>query len=335
MKTRFPFGVAVLLLGAAAAVGLADGPPETRSPLFSNGNFTKVDAANWPVDWPRPDGVTFGKEGDTPFLRLQSAKAGQMVSLYRRADLPTPPPAGLEVRLRVRHADIQSGQQPWHDGRVIAHFKNRAGRVLKPEPPVPSFRGSSTGWVDRTYFVPVPVSAASFEIMPCLFQTARGTLDVAQCLVLPATAEQLAAARPKVTPSETLVPAQPESLPPVLRVAGKQLQTADGKAVWLQGLCVDSLEWSAAGEKIAQSIPVAVEQWKANVIRLPVRDDFWFGRGKFQGKDGGLAYIPGSATGRARCWQRQRSIRSSSAKSAARRTGRASSSSRPRVALKT
>ena len=36
-----------------------------------------------------------------------------------------------------------------------------------------------------------------------------------------------------------------------------QLQTADGKVVWLQGLCLDSLEWSGKGEHIEQSIPVA------------------------------------------------------------------------------
>jgi endoglucanase len=63
------------------------------------------------------------------------------------------------------------------------------------------------------------------------------------------------------------------------------------KSVWLQGLCVDSLEWSAAGEKLDRSIPVAIEDWKANMIRLPVKDHFWFGRGPWQNaKEGGVKY---------------------------------------------
>jgi hypothetical protein len=78
-------------------------------------------------------------------------------------------------------------------------------------------------------------------------------------------------------------------LPPELRVAGNQLQTADGKAVWLQGVCVDSLQWSATGDHLLQSLPVAVEQWKASIIRLPVNDEFWFGRGQWQ-RDKGAYY---------------------------------------------
>jgi hypothetical protein len=86
------------------------------------------------------------------------------------------------------------------------------------------------------------------------------------------------------------VPEKDSKLPPELHVAGNQLQTPDGKAVWLQGLCVDSLEWSAGGEHIAESIPVAIEQWKSNVIRLPVKDNFWFGHGPYQKNDGGIGY---------------------------------------------
>jgi endoglucanase len=284
------FSVVLLFLGLTAAISLAETPKEERPSLLRNGDFEKVDANDWPVDWPHAEGVTGEKEGESRFLRLRSSRPGQMVLVYRRADLPSPPPPALEIRLRVRYSDIQPGEPMWHDGRVMAHFKSRAGRTLKPEPAVPEFRGSSDGWVDRSYFVPVPAGAAYLEIMPCLFQAAGGTLDLARCLVLPATKEQLAASRPRVIPSETIVPANEAPSPPELRVAGNRLQTPEGQAVWLQGLCVDSLEWSATGERIRQSVAVALEQWHANVIRLPVREDFWFGRGPHQGKDGGLGY---------------------------------------------
>ena len=36
---------------------------------------------------------------------------------------------------------------------------------------------------------------------------------------------------------------------------------------------------------------MAIDQWKANVIRLPVKDNFWFGHGPWQKPgDGGMAY---------------------------------------------
>ena len=283
-------GIVALILGLAAAVAPAAGPPKAAESLLNNGDFAKVDARGWPVDWPRVDGATWEKEGDARFLRLRSSKPGQMILLFRRADLPSPPPVGLEIRLRVRYQGIKPGEKAWYDGRVMANFKDKAGRVLKPGPTVPAFRGSSAGWVDHTYFVKVPVSAAYLEIMPCLFQPAAGTLDLSRCQVLPASAAQLAAAHPAGVPSKTVVPAKRASLPAELRVAGNQLRTPDGKVVWLQGLCLDSLEWSAVGENIAKSIPVAIDDWKGNVIRLPVKDNFWFGRGPHQKKDGGLGY---------------------------------------------
>jgi hypothetical protein len=279
-----------LLLGLTAAVGLARGPAKDPPSLLSNGSFEKLDGKGWPVDWPRPDGVTWEKEDDTSFLRLHCSRPGQMILLYRRADLPSPPPVAQEIRLRLRHTGLMPGEKVWHDGRIMGHFRSKNGRILKPEPTVPAFRGSSKGWLDRSYFVKVPVSAAYLEVMPCLFQPAAGTLDLARYLVLPATAEQLAAAGPPVVASETVVPEKGAPLPAELRVVGNTLQRPDGKAVWLQGLCIDSLEWSAAGEKIDRSIPVAIDDWKANVIRLPVRDDFWFGRGPHQKKDGGRGY---------------------------------------------
>ena len=259
---------------------------------MSNGTFTlDADGDQWPDGWPHPEGATWEKDGNVRFLRLRSSKPGQMVMLYRRIDLPKPAPAALEVRLRLRHTDVKAGEKQWYDARVMANFKDQAGRVLKPGPQTPNFRGSSKEWLDRVYLAQVPVGAAYFEIMPALFQPAAGTLDVARCEVFAATAEQWAATQPKIVPSEPLAAAKQKSWPPELRVAGNQLKTADGRTVWLQGLCVDSLQWSAAGEHLQQSIPVAIEQWKANVIRLPVTEQFWFGRGKGQKADeGGLAY---------------------------------------------
>ncbi|HPO91110.1 MAG TPA: cellulase family glycosylhydrolase [Victivallales bacterium] len=74
-----------------------------------------------------------------------------------------------------------------------------------------------------------------------------------------------------------------------LHVSGNKIITSDGEEVWLQGLCIDSLEWSATGDNVLKSVIVAIDEWNANVIRLPVKDDFWFGKGKWQ-NDGGVFY---------------------------------------------
>ncbi len=259
--------------------------------LLENGTFkTDSKSAVWPDGWTRPEGSTWETEGDSRFIRLHSSKPGATVLVYRSVNLPSPPPPALEVHLRVRHTDIKRGKNAWFDGRIMGHFKNADGKVLKPEPSSPSFNGTSKGWVDKTYVVKVPASARTLELMPCLFQAESGTLDIARLEVFAATADQLPKPEP-IIPSTTITPANPASLPAELHVVGPEIQTKDGKAVWLQGLCVDSLEWSAGGEKILQSIPVAIDQWKSNVIRLPVREHFWFGRGPWQKKgDGGLTY---------------------------------------------
>jgi hypothetical protein len=66
-----------------------------------------------------------------------------------------------------------------------------------------------------------------------------------------------------------------------LKVSGNQLVTLEGAKVWLQGVNVVPLAWSPTGEgQVLWSIHVAIDDWKANVIRLPVQDSFWFGKGR-------------------------------------------------------
>jgi endoglucanase len=88
------------------------------------------------------------------------------------------------------------------------------------------------------------------------------------------------------------VPAEPpqrDRWPQELRVKGNQVLTGDGNPIWLQGVNVVSLEWSAGGEQVMKAALVATEQWNANIIRLPVAQKWWFGKGPGQ-KDGGAGY---------------------------------------------
>ena len=283
MKRASILTVVAALMFRAVAWGA---PPEPG--LLSNPDFSAdQNGDDWPDDWPRGQNLTWQAENAGHFLRLRAAADRQMVLVYRRVDLPSPPPAALEVRLRVRYADIQHGKENWNDGRFMGHFKNATDRILRPEPGLPNFLGSSAGWVDLTRVIKVPKGATYLEFMPCLFEAASGSLDLAVCQVFPATAYLLP--DPPILPSTTLTPAKGAVLPPELHVASNQLQTADGKVVWLQGLCVDSLQWCVSGENIDKSIPAAIDEWKANVIRLPVTEKYWFGRAPEQ-HDGGAAY---------------------------------------------
>ena len=73
-----------------------------------------------------------------------------------------------------------------------------------------------------------------------------------------------------------------------LHVDGTQL-VENGQVVRLQGLTIPSFEWSNEGEFVFRSTRVALEDWHANCVRLPVCPDRWFGKAKGQ-KDGGEDY---------------------------------------------
>jgi len=76
---------------------------------------------------------------------------------------------------------------------------------------------------------------------------------------------------------------------PELHIAGRQVLAADGREVWLQGVNIVSLEYTLTGQHVAEAIQIAIGDWKANTIRLPVKDTYWLGRDPAQ-KDGGAAY---------------------------------------------
>lgn len=80
------------------------------------------------------------------------------------------------------------------------------------------------------------------------------------------------------------------SHPSPLHVDGNRLLTADGREIWLQGLALPGLEWRNGGAKIRETLAAALGDWCANCIRLPVREDFWFGQDESTAADGGAAY---------------------------------------------
>lgn len=74
---------------------------------------------------------------------------------------------------------------------------------------------------------------------------------------------------------------------PMLKVAGNRLTTSSGQAVRLHGVNLPSMEWGQ-GENLSNSLNASVE-WGANIIRLPLSQDRWFGHTS-ESEDGGIHY---------------------------------------------
>jgi hypothetical protein len=80
------------------------------------------------------------------------------------------------------------------------------------------------------------------------------------------------------------------SAPLPLKVVGHQLLDSGEHPVRLRGVNCASLEWSNDGEgHILRTLDVAVTEWRANLIRLPLSQDRWFGKAPEQ-QDGGASY---------------------------------------------
>ena len=76
-----------------------------------------------------------------------------------------------------------------------------------------------------------------------------------------------------------------------LHVVGNHLEDSAGRVVRLQGVNIPSMEWVPTGDHVMQSIAKATGEWNANVIRIPLAQDLWYGyyRGHVA-DDGGEAY---------------------------------------------
>jgi len=284
---------------AAAAAAKAAATPKPIDPklsaqlaetgsLVSNGNFesaTKNPA--WPDGWgkgPSP-GMTWEVDNGKHYLHMVSQSPGQTLMAYREVPIP-PGVNGLEIYFRYRTAGIKKGTQSWFDARSMFHFLDSDRKPVQPDPKAMVFSTKAADWTEATQRTTVPAGAASLQMMPSLFQVAAGTLDLAEIRVKPMTdadvatmnAETAAVAKKKAE-REAIIAADmaKPAITRELKVSGNKLVTPDGKQVWLQGLCTDSMQWSG-GDNILWSIRVAIDEWKSNVIRLPVHEDPWFGR---------------------------------------------------------
>lgn len=270
--------------------------------IVPNGDFeTPGKDATWPASWPKPkSGGAWLAENGNHFLRLSASQPGETIMIYARYALPAGTEA-LEMRWRQRITNLKRGQAMWHDARILIEFVDAAGQKIngpdaKPTPP--SANSSTEGWVEKKTEFLVPPGAAYLVLMPALFEVASGTYDLDDFVVGPTDAQRLreaaaarAAARAAAEKARYVAPEEPNpaKFPPQLHVEGTKLLTPEGKEVWLQGVSTSGMETLPNDPQGPKSLVTAVEEWKANIMRLPVIDKYWFGRSPEQ-TDGGKAY---------------------------------------------
>ena len=76
------------------------------------------------------------------------------------------------------------------------------------------------------------------------------------------------------------------SAPLPLKIAGAQIMNSKNQPVTLRGVNAASMEWSNNGEgHILNTVNAAIRDWNANLIRLPLSQDRWFGKAPDQNGD--------------------------------------------------
>ncbi len=76
-----------------------------------------------------------------------------------------------------------------------------------------------------------------------------------------------------------------------LKVVGTRILNSKGEPVLLRGVNAASMEFTSDGQgHILKTVDVAIQDWHANIIRLPLAQDRWFGKAREQTNDGAEPY---------------------------------------------
>lgn len=275
---------------AKAAAFLAE-----HGTLIANGSFeanTKKEGI--PDHWgAMKDGSAWVVEDGNRFMRLQANEPDKMLMVYRTYDIP----AGVEamkLTWRQRISGLKVGANPWFDARIMMEYLDAGGNKLSAKPSPAYSQRNTEGWVEKSTQFLVPSNAATLVFMPTLFNVKSGTYDLDDFSLAPTDPSELhaAAAQREIEIKARYVPPEepnPSRWPKEIRVVGNRLHDPDGNEVWLQGVNAGGLETLPQDDQPVKSLVVAIDEWKANCIRIPIKDDFWFGKSAYQ-KDGGKYY---------------------------------------------
>ena len=241
-----------------------------------NGGDTPVETVNLIPEGKRDAVVPFKGEGQTGMV-------------YTPVFFPADTEA-LIFTCEIRTEGVVAGSESWYNARFMTDFIDASYQKVKGGPAIGGWTGTRD-WTSVRKVIEVPAGAAGIALMPALFNVNAGAFEVRNMCLEPVSG--IDAALDGVPRSETL-PVKPAWTTPPLQVSSNRLVNAGtGEEVWLQGVAVPSMEWSPGGEHILQSVTNLVEEWNVNVVRLAVHSSYWFGRGKSQNPQTGIATYRG------------------------------------------
>ncbi len=84
----------------------------------------------------------------------------------------------------------------------------------------------------------------------------------------------------------TLKTKQEVTGPSPLHTDGRWIKNENNDKVILRGVNIASLEWTSAGDNVPQSLEHVIDVWGANLARIPLSQDRWFGKAPEQTDDG-------------------------------------------------
>ncbi len=233
------------------------------------------------------------EEDGNHYLKLVSSEPGKMVTDYRLVDLPADVKA-LELSWKQRVTGLKKGEKPWNDARIMLEWKDVWGKKVSGSPSPPYTQKDTDGWVEKTKSFLVPEDAATLVFMPTLFNVAAGTYELDDFMLKPVDPAPLLAAkseRDRQIEARHVPDEEPDQSkwPQMLKVAGNKVLDADGNEFWLQGVNAGGLETLPFDQQVVKSVVVAIDDWNANCIRLPVVESFWWGESAYQ-EDKGEGY---------------------------------------------
>jgi hypothetical protein len=263
--------------------------------LIPNGDFETSSKNNGiPDGWGAlKDGSAWVVEDGNRFMRIHADAPGKMLMVYRTYDIPAGIEA-MELKWRHRISGLKVGEKPWFDARIMMEFLDAKGEKLSAKPSPSYAQRDSEGWVDRSTMFLIPSNAVSLVLMPCLFNVKSGTYELDDFSLKPADPAPLyaAAAKRELEIKARYVPPEepnPSRWPKEIRVVGNRLHDPDGNEVWLQGVNAGGLETLPQDDQPVKSLVVAIDEWKANCVRVPIKENFWYGDSPYQ-QDGGKYY---------------------------------------------
>lgn len=218
-------------------------------------------------------------------LEIAVKEPGKTAIVYKRFALPQKTEA-LLLTADVKYDGVVAGKQKWFDARIMTDFVDAAGKKIGNGPAIGGWKGTAD-WTPIRKAFEVPSGATAIALMPGFLNAQAGSFALRNLSLEPMQAIDVAFEgyeRSQALP----VPGTCAS-EPLMTVSNRLVSMKTGREVWLQGVAIASLEWSAGGDHIMTSVSNAVEKWNANVVRLALRSDFWFGHGPWQNPKNGAA----------------------------------------------